>query len=41
MEKLNIYIDGATSIDTGLELARIIGSVYQVGSMYNLHKKGG
>ena len=33
--------DGAASIDTGLELARVAGPVCQAGSMYNLHRKGG
>ena len=37
-----IYIyDGASFIDTGLELAGVIGLVRRAGSIYNLHRKGG
>ena len=34
-------IDGAFSIDTGLELAGVAGPFAGAGSIYNLHKKGG
>ena len=34
-------INGAASIDTGLELAGVVEPVHRTGSIYNLHKKGG
>ena len=33
--------DGASFINTGLELAGIAGPVRWVGSIYNLHREGG
>ena len=36
-----ININGPGSIDTGLELVGVAGSVRQAGSIYNLHEKGG
>ena len=36
-----IPIDGVASIDTRLELAGVAGPIRRVGSMYNLHIKGG
>ena len=36
-----LLIDGVISIDTGLELARVIGPVSRARSIYNLHRKGG
>ena len=34
-------LDAAFSIGTGLEVAGVVGSVRLVGSIYNVHKKGG
>ena len=36
-----IKIDGAASINTGLELVGVVEPVRRAGSIYNLHKKGG
>ena len=39
-ERVIRQIDGAASIDTGLELAGVAGLVRRAGSIYNLHRKG-
>ena len=39
--KQKMEIDGTAPIDTGLEFAGVTESVRQVGSIYNLHRKGG